>query len=190
MYWLYIIVIELFEGGIVSEYLSIWYCIAIVITHMYSSWNISCNCDYFFYGSSHSVTLLVVMLLIYLSTCILIINYCSTIPHLSYFTITRRQRKQDFHSLVFVLSISHEILDISRFCLKFSIGYFGWGIHWYKFQKKFFFTDDIEIFGLSGPCDNVEDNTFSKGFLSPWHYQRGFSALTVLSVYNWRKEHE
>ena len=105
-------------------------------TYMYSYWNKCYNRDYFFYCScsSYSVTPLVLVLLTHLSNCILIINYCSPILTiviyliLSYSTITRKERKerkQDFHYLVFVLSISHEILERCRFCLKFSIGYFG-----------------------------------------------------------------
>ena len=31
-------------------------------------------------------------------------------------------------------------------------------------KKNFFFTDDIEIFGLSGIRDNVRDDTISKSF--------------------------
>ena len=29
-------------------------------------------------------------------------------------------------------------------------------------SKKFFFTDDLEIFGPSAACDNVGDNTLSE----------------------------
>ena len=148
-------------------------------TYMYSYWNKCYNCDCFFYCSCccscscswYSVTLLVLVLLTHLSTCILIINYCSRILTiviyliLSYSRITRKQRKerkQDFHSLV--LSISHEILERCRFCLKFSYRIFWVRNTLVEVSKKFFFTDDIEILGLSGPCDNVEDNTISKSF--------------------------